>query len=173
MRIMDWSSDVCSSDLKKAGAVRGAAPASARRSDGSCVLLPFDLLVVADHLVDDEAQEFLAELGVEVGLARQATQPLDLPRLAAGVGGGQVDPRFQLADRLRHLEAFGEHIDERGVDIVDALAVTAQLVVHRAGGSSCSRHAWHRDGGTGKPKVVAKIGQIGRASCRERVCQYV
>src|SRR3546814_11307482 len=64
------------------------------------------------------------------------------------------------------LEAFGEHIDERGVDIVDALAVTAQLVVHRAGGSSCSRHAWHRDGGTGKPKVVAKIGQRGQGSAR-------
>ena len=88
------------------------------------------MFVVADHLVDDEAQEFLAEFGIEIGLARQRAQPFDLPRLAVGIGGGQVDLRLELADRLRHLEPFGEHIDERRVDIVDALTVAAELIVH-------------------------------------------
>src|SRR3546814_7531525 len=70
MRISDWSSDVCSSDL------------------------------------------------------------LDLALFAARISGGQAFARLQFADRLGHLEPLGEHIDERRVDIVDALAVAAQLVVH-------------------------------------------
>ncbi len=46
--------------------------------------------MVADHLVDHEADELLAELGVELGLDRQRAQALDLARLAAGVAGRQA-----------------------------------------------------------------------------------
>ena len=42
---------------------------------------------MADDLVDDEAQELLAELRVEIGLRRERAQPGDLRRLARRVGG--------------------------------------------------------------------------------------
>ena len=88
--------------------------------------------VMADHLVDDEAQELLGEVGVEFGAAREPAQPFDLRRLARRVGGGQPGGRLVPPDRLRDLEPLGEQEDERGVDVVDALAVTRQRVVaHR------------------------------------------
>lgn len=44
------------------------------------------LIVVADYLGDDEAQKFLGEIGVELGLGRQSPQPCDLAVLPFGVG---------------------------------------------------------------------------------------
>ena len=98
-------------------------------------------LVVADHLVDDEAQELLAELRVEIGLFRQRPQPRDLSEFAIGIGGRQGCARLVLADRLRDPEPFGQHVDDRGVDIVDALAKRGQRRIgpgfRRRGGKSC------------------------------------
>ncbi len=81
---------------------------------------------MANHLVDDEAQEFLGKFGVEIGIARQRTQPGDLRLLPARIGGGQVVLRLVPADRLRHLEPLGEQEDQRRIDIVDALAEALQ-----------------------------------------------
>src|SRR3546814_14494227 len=102
MRISDWSSDVCSSDL------------------------------------------------------------LDLALFAARISGGQAFARLQFADRLGHLEPLGEHIDERRVDIVAALAVAAKLVVH----------------GSAAPHFFGLLGtgqgeEIGLAPGRDSVCWYV
>ena len=46
--------------------------------------------MVADHFVDDEAEELLAEFGVEIGFDRERAQPLDLAPSRAGIGGGQA-----------------------------------------------------------------------------------
>ena len=46
-------------------------------------------LVMADHFVDDEAQELLAEFGVQIRLLGQLAQPFDLPPFAVGIGGSQ------------------------------------------------------------------------------------
>lgn len=85
--------------------------------------------MVTDHFVDDEAYEFLGEIGVEVCLCRQSAQPRHLSRLAARIGGGQAMFGFISADRLRDFEPFGEHEHKRRVDIVDALAVLVQPIV--------------------------------------------
>ena len=109
--------------------------APARDSSGApafnpaLVRLVREPFVVADHLVDDEAQEFLRKLGIELRLCRQLSQPRDLTLLAAGVGGGQVVQRLVAANRLRHLETLGEHVDQRRIDIVDALAISVQQFV--------------------------------------------
>ena len=79
-----------------------------------------------NHLVDDEAQEFLGKFGVEIGIARQRPQPCDLRFLAPGIGRGQAVLGLVLADRLRHLEPFGQQEHQRGIDIVDALAESLQ-----------------------------------------------
>ena len=89
--------------------------------------------MVPDHLVDDEAQKLLAEIGVQIRIARQPAQSRNLRFLAARVCRGQSGGRLVAAHSLRHLEAFGEHAHERCIDIVDALAEPVQCFVgHRA-----------------------------------------
>ena len=57
--------------------------------------------MVADHFVDDEAQEFLAELGVEVGLRCERAEPGDLGGLARRICRGEPGARLVRADLLR------------------------------------------------------------------------
>ncbi len=85
--------------------------------------------MVADHLVDDEAQELLAEFGVELRFLGKMPQPRDLAFLAPRVGRRQPRGGLVAPHRLRHPEALGQHMDQRGVDIVDALAIAAQRLV--------------------------------------------
>ncbi len=91
--------------------------------------------MVADDFVDDEAQEFLGKIGVQLGIAGQLAEAFDLCRSSrAGIGGGQFRLCLEFAHGLRDLESFGEHEHQRGVDIVDAVAVASQgvFVVHKA-----------------------------------------
>jgi hypothetical protein len=90
-----------------------------------------DALVVADHLGDDEVEEFLGERGVEFGALGEAAQPGDLAGLPLGVGRGQPVRGLEMADLLGALEAFGEHVDDGGVDVVDAVAQPFELGVDR------------------------------------------
>ena len=79
-------------------------------------------LVVADDLVDHEADELLAELRVEIGVHGERAQAFDLARLAARVARWQARLGLVLAHRLGDAEALRQHVDQRGVDVVDALA---------------------------------------------------
>ena len=83
--------------------------------------------MVANNLIDDEAQELLAEFGIKIGFLRKLAQPRDLAFLARWIGGGKGDLRFVLAHCLRDAKALGQHMNERRVDIVDALAIDRQL----------------------------------------------
>lgn len=84
------------------------------------------LLMVADHFIDDEAQELLAELRVQLGLFRERAQPGDLSLLARRIGGGQRLACLVLAHFLRDAEAFRQHVNDRGIDVVDTLAIPRQ-----------------------------------------------
>jgi hypothetical protein len=95
------------------------------------------LLVVTDDFRDDEVQEFLREFRVEVGLARQPFEPLDLLRLARGVRGGQVVLGLEPAHRLGVLEPLGQRVDEDRVEPVDRLAV----VLEKRGGAAIGRRS--------------------------------
>ena len=86
--------------------------------------------MMADHLVDDEAQEFLGEIGIELGIRRQLPQPHYLCRLAPRIGRRQLQLGLQLAHRLRHAEPLGQYRHQRRVDIVDALSIACQPIVH-------------------------------------------
>jgi len=85
--------------------------------------------MMADHFVDDEAQEFLGEVGVQLRVERKLAQAGDLFFLAARVGGGQGVGRLIFAHRLRDLESLRQHENQRRVDIVDALPVALQRLV--------------------------------------------
>ncbi len=76
-----------------------------------------------DHFVDDEAQEFFGEIGIELGVVCQLPQAFDLFFFPRRVGGGQAGIGFVFANGLRHLEPFGEHENQSRIDIVDAVAV--------------------------------------------------
>ena len=82
--------------------------------------------MVADHFVDDETQEFLAEVGIELRVLGQFAQPGDLALFPAGIGRGQGVGGLVGANRLGDAEAFGQHVDQRRIDIVDARAVAGK-----------------------------------------------
>ena len=87
-----------------------------------------DALVVVDDFGDDEPQELLGEDRVEarlLGERRGAGRSGSRSRL--GIGRRQLDGGLVAADRLGDLEALGEQVDERGVDVVDARPVVGQL----------------------------------------------
>lgn len=88
--------------------------------------------MMADHFVDHEAQELLCEIGVEIRFRRQRTQARDLAFFSARIGGGEAGFGFIGTDGLRDLEPFGQHENQRRVDIVDTLAVMLQPVVRHA-----------------------------------------
>ena len=85
--------------------------------------------MVADHFLDHEADEFLAEFGVEVGFLRKLAQPGDLAFLPPRIGRGQGIRRLVGADRLSDPEPLGQDMDQGGIDIVDAAAERGELRV--------------------------------------------
>lgn len=85
--------------------------------------------MVADHFVDDEAQEFLGKVWIELRIARQLTKPVDLSFFTCGIGGRKRRFCFILADRLRNLKPLSEHENQGSIDIVDAVAVAGKCVV--------------------------------------------
>ena len=116
--------------------------------------------MVPYHLVEDEAQEFFAELGIEFCVGGECSEAGDLFRLTAGIGGGQPSGRLVRADVLRDLEALGEHKHQRGVDVVDAVTVAAQGVVgHRSvSGSRLPLVAANRH--PDKPRLSARAAAL-------------
>lgn len=86
-----------------------------------------DLFVVADHFADDEVEELLGEGGVEFGALGELAQAGDLVGFAGGVGRGQGVFGLEVADLLGAFEAFGEHVDDGGVDVVDAVAQAGEF----------------------------------------------
>ena len=82
--------------------------------------------MVTDDFFDDEAQEFLAELRVEISLFGQFAQARYLALLARRVGRRQSNLRLVLADGLRDAKPLGQHMNYCSIDIVDALAVSGQ-----------------------------------------------
>ena len=85
-----------------------------------------NLLMMADHLIDDEAQEFFGEDRIELRILGELTQPSDLALLSAWIGWWQGILCLETAYRLRDLEPLGQHIDQDRVDIVDALPKMVQ-----------------------------------------------
>src|SRR3546814_17735031 len=119
MRISDWSSDVCSSDLAQCG---GRQPVAERRLGGLC-----DVALQPRNGIQQPRL-----IGREAGAGRAAH--IDRP------GGGQ--------------RRVAQHRVQAESGIVAAAAVAPQ----RAGGVEL---------------LIEVSAEIGRASCRERVCQYV
>lgn len=95
------------------------------------------LFVVADHFVDNEAQELLRKFGIKMRFFGQFTQPSDLLCLTVRVSRRQRHLGLIFAHCLRYAKTFRQHMDQRRIDIVDATAKNGELLVgftiaHRA-----------------------------------------
>src|SRR5689334_6847772 len=84
-------------------------------------------LVVANNFLDNEIEKLLGEIRIEFGAMRQHAQTRDLSGLTVGIRGRQAFDGFQLSHRLGAFEAFGQKMNERRVDIIDAVAQGLQL----------------------------------------------
>src|SRR3546814_16096280 len=85
-----------------------------------------------------------------------------LPICPEGIGVAEVHERAEAAAAFR----LGEGVGREGARVVDVLVLRDHVVV-------AAEH--HRPFARPPPPrvVVEAVHPIGRASCRERVCQYV
>ena len=98
--------------------------------------------MVANDLLDDEAQELFPEFGIELGLLRDRAQARNLPVFALGISRLERVQRLVNPYRLGNSEPFRQDVDQRGVDVVDALAIAGQNGIGLAARvrSGLSRH---------------------------------
>src|SRR3546814_12573902 len=134
MRISDWSSDVCSSDLVPPFAPWDASPPSRIRGVG--------------NLFGEKPTGTLAEEIMTPGPGQIRALIVDGSNIA-----NSVPDRERMIAALRHLELL--------VVIDPHLTPTAQLADYVIAPTLQYERA------------DLPITQIGRAACRERVCQYV
>ena len=73
-----------------------------------------------DHLIDDKPQELFRKFGIELRFHRQFAQPRNLGFLAGRIGGGQGVCCLVGTHRLGDAKTFGQDMDQRGIDIIDA-----------------------------------------------------
>ncbi|EGE57290.1 hypothetical protein RHECNPAF_4460062 [Rhizobium etli CNPAF512] len=83
--------------------------------------------MMPDNFLDDEVQELLGEIRVQIGGFRQLAKAFDLVFFARRIGRRQIVFGLQHADLFGAAEAFGQHVHESGVDIVDRLAIAREL----------------------------------------------
>ena len=76
--------------------------------------------MVADNLIDDEAQEFFGEIWIKLRIAGQLTKPLNLPFFAGRIGWWQRRFCLKFTYRLRYFKPLSQHEYECSIDIVDA-----------------------------------------------------
>nr|WP_256680678.1 hypothetical protein [Pseudomonas sp. LTJR-52] len=77
------------------------------------------LPVPLDYLTDDELHQFLDENRIETGALSKFLQAIILMLFPSLIDRRQVVFRLQKANLIRTPEAFGEHMDKRGVDVID------------------------------------------------------
>src|SRR3546814_13626351 len=133
MRISDWSSDVCSSDLV------------AREGCGAVDGVALDLGVSSMQI--DRAER---------GFSFRGDGPLDMRMERAGASAADVVNTADEADLADMIWRYGEERRSRRV----ARAIVAARRVNRIET-------------TGALAEIVRNAEIGRASWRGRVCQYV
>src|SRR3546814_5572672 len=149
MRISDWSSDVCSSDLV------ADAPRIAPRADSPSNRVNLRFTDVETAVLDHRA----AQRGVDRAGWIKALVRRHLA-LKAGVDDGLRDA---VAPIRMQLTRIGRNLNQAMKAENAAMMADSGLQIDR----ELRRTADMRE------EINAQIDEIGSASCRERVCQYV
>jgi hypothetical protein len=77
--------------------------------------------VLPNDFTNDKGQEFLGKVWVEFADRREMPQTTELLGFPAGVARGQPVLRLQFTDSVGTPKSLGQHVDDRGIDIVDAV----------------------------------------------------
>jgi hypothetical protein len=76
---------------------------------------------MSDDFMNDEGQEFLGKVWVEFADRSETPQTTYLLGFPAGIARGQSVPGLQFADRVGTSEPLRQHVDDRSIDIIDAI----------------------------------------------------
>ena len=79
-----------------------------------------DGLVVANDLTNDKCEKFFSKIRVQMCVSCQLAQAFDLPGFPIRVCGWQAGTRLEFANSLGAAEPLCQHMNQGGVDIVDA-----------------------------------------------------
>jgi hypothetical protein len=82
--------------------------------------------VLPNNFMNDKGQELLGEVWVEFADRREMPQTADLLGFSSGIARGQSVLRLQFADSAGTSEPLCQHVDDRGIDIVDAVPQVAK-----------------------------------------------
>jgi len=90
--------------------------------------------MVSDDLVNDEPKELLGERRVKPRVLGELAKMCNLDGLAIRVGRRQAHNGLVFPDALGDLEPFGQKVNQRRVDVVDAGSAVSQygVVIHGA-----------------------------------------
>jgi hypothetical protein len=89
--------------------------------------------VVPNDFMNDKGQELLGKVWVKFADLREMPQTTELLGFSAGIARGQSVLSLQFADSVGTAEPLREHVDDRGIDIVDAVPQVAKFGTGLAG----------------------------------------
>jgi hypothetical protein len=93
--------------------------------------------MMPDDFLHDKIQELLGKIRIELGRLSERTQPRDLLCLPAWIRRREAMSCFEFSDNLRAPETLGENVDQRRIDIVDAVAQASKLFWNGGVGPQC------------------------------------
>jgi hypothetical protein len=77
--------------------------------------------MLPNDFMNDKGQELLGKVWVKVADCREMPEAAHLLRFSAGIARGQSVPRFQCADGPGASEPLRQHVDNSGIDVIDAV----------------------------------------------------
>jgi hypothetical protein len=80
-----------------------------------------------NHVTNDKNQELLGKVRVELADGREVPQATDLGGFPSGVARGQPVPGLQFANREGTPEPLRQHVDDRGINIIDAIPQVSKV----------------------------------------------
>jgi hypothetical protein len=86
---------------------------------------------MADDFLDDKGQEFFCKIGIELRGPGECPKARDLFGFPRRIGRRQTVLRLIFPNLLCAFEALGKQMDERGIDIVDAVSQSEKFGIRR------------------------------------------
>jgi hypothetical protein len=83
--------------------------------------------VLPNDFINDKAEKLLGKVWVELAGRREVPQMAHLLGFSAGVARGQPVLRLQFADRAGTTKPLRQHVNNRGIDIIDAVPQISKL----------------------------------------------
>ncbi len=82
---------------------------------------------MANDFTNDKGEELLGKIWVELADNREMPQTVDLLGFSSGIARGQPVLGLQFADRLGTPEPLRQQVNDRGIDIIDAVPQVSKI----------------------------------------------